>query len=322
MAVRVLRPAFLLAAAVSLGSCQVLEFVFGSVFPAETTLVKAQADLSSQIPANMGTAFNVRVVEPAGYGYVVVIGNASSGNSAYFYDLDLNFKASFSGFGGNGVLVDPSGNIAMGSYILDPATLVQTGTLSGGVTPLNASAQGGVDGFVVTSSSVVADVYIANGTTTLNSSTYTPWTASLPNTAVSISTSGLQLDAVLDNGNQSPNVTLVVSPSSSNNQSRATCYFVTTAKSTFPTGIPSADTSPRRDNLETGTIGWAQGSIFAYDSSSSSFVRIDPSTASIQNSLASSTDPSETRYAYRIGGGSFYGFNTKSRVLTKYTQWW
>jgi len=28
------------------------------------------------------------------------------------------------------------------------------------------------------------------------------------------------------------------------------------------------------------------------------------------------------RYVYRVGGGSFYGFDTNSRVLTKYTQWW
>jgi hypothetical protein len=59
----------------------------------------------------------------------------------------------------------------------------------------------------------------------------------------------------------------------------------------------------------------------AYDKGSSRYVRIDPANASTQKSLYS-TSPSNTRFAYRIGGGEFYTFNTDSRILTKYVAWW
>jgi len=92
----------------------------------------------------------------------------------------------------------------------------------------------------------------------------------------------------------------------------------------FPTSVPNGglDTSPHRDNLDTQSFGPAQGSIIAYDKGSSSFVRIDPTTGATQSSFHSASDPSQTRFAYRIGGGSFYGFDATSRVLTKYTAWW
>ena len=78
MEMRPLRAALTLLAVLSLGSCSVLQFVFGSVFPSNVMLAKARADLSSQIPAGSGFAFHLRVVESGGYGYVVVIGSLAS----------------------------------------------------------------------------------------------------------------------------------------------------------------------------------------------------------------------------------------------------
>ena len=89
-------------------------------------LAKAQADLSGLIPSNDGSAFQIRVVEAGGYGYVVVTGNPPSGPAAFFYDLDLNKKATFTaatGLAGDGVMADASGNIALGQLILSAADL-------------------------------------------------------------------------------------------------------------------------------------------------------------------------------------------------------
>jgi hypothetical protein len=150
------------------------------------------------------------------------------------------------------------------------------------------------------------------------------WPASMPassSTTISTSLTNLQVTAVLDDGVAGGNVIVVINQQ--NNDNSATCYFLQTAKVNFTTAISlSMDTAPRRDSLDKNSLGYAQGSLFAYDTSSSSFVRIDPTTGGIQGSFFVGSDPSETRFAYRAGGGSFYGFDTKSRVLTKYTAWW
>lgn len=318
---RTFRLSAVLLTVLALGSCQVLEFVFSSVFPSTVALAKAQADLSAQIPANSGGSFNVRILEAGTHEYVVVVGNSSTGNTAYFYDQDLNFKASFSGFVGNSVMVDGAGNIALGSILLDPASLVLTGTGTLGGAVISSSYDCGVDGFVLAGSEI-ANIGLSGST--LSSGTFgNPWAPGAANTPVTLSTSlsNLQLYAVLDDGNPTGNVILVAGPPG--NKSTATCYFITTLKSSFSTGtMPSLDTSPRRDSMETSDFGFSGGSILAYDAGSSSFVRIDPSTGSTQSSMFDGKDQSSMRYAYRISGGSFYGFNTKSRVLMKYAAWW
>ena len=322
MAMRTLRTICVLAAMLSLGSCQVLAVVFGSVFPSTTTLLKAQADLSGLIPSDSGGSFHVRVVESQGYGYVVVVGNPQSGSEAFFYDLDLNQKATFtSGLAGDAMMVDASGNIVLGSLLLNPANLKIVGTTN--AANLNSPNGGGVDGFVDTLANVQITAFGINSSNTLNYASFTTaWTfISSHITTLSSSLSNLQIDAILDDGNPSGNVTFVVGPQANNNTAR--CYFFSTAKSNFTVATNVLDSSPLyRDNLYTNSFGYAQGSIFAYDSGSGSFVRIDPSTGSTQNSYYDASASSNSCFAYRTSGGSFYGFDTNTRVLKKYGQWW
>jgi hypothetical protein len=324
-AMRAARLAAALLAVFLLGSCQVLEFIFGSVFPSTAVLIKAQADLSGQIPANNNSA-TVRVVESGGFGYVVVVTSlASTGTTAFFYDLDLNPKTTLTGLTGNGVMVDSAGFIVVGAQKLNAADLSSAGTL--GVFVVSSHSPCGVDGFVETSANpMVANIMINGGTSILN---YTPyasnWTGTGAITPPTLSTTmtNLLLNAVMDDGAAAGNAILVTSPPGSGGT--ATCYFIVTSKNNFPgSTIPAGimDTAAHRDNLETETLGFAQGSIFAYDKAASSFVRIDPATASTQASFSSSQDPSQSRFAYRISGGFFYGFDTKTRVLTKYSAWW
>ncbi|MGA2764362.1 MAG: hypothetical protein ABSG17_13465 [Spirochaetia bacterium] len=319
------RTALVLAAVLSLGSCSVLQFVFGSVFPSSVMLAKAQADLSAQIPANSGTAFNVRVVESGGFGYVVVIGTlAATGPTAFVYDLDLNPKATFTGLATDpGVMVDAGGNIVLGRQLVSPAGLAQAGTLPAGISISSNGNTCGLDGFVV-SSAQQANLSILSGSAVLNSTNFIyPWASGAPNPPVTLSStrSNLEIDAILDNGNG--NVTLVVSQQAGN--STKTCYFITTAETNFTAGtIPAniLDSSPHRDNIVVDSLGFAKGGILAYDAGASSFVKIDPATGNNQNSLFSGTDPTEAHFGYDPSGGAFYAFDVSSRVLTKYTAWW
>ena len=327
MAVKALRAAAVLTAVLSLGSCEVLALLFSSVFPASATLLKAQADLSGPIPSNSGNLFSVRVVESPPYGYVVVARyTASTGNTEFFYDLDLNPAKTLTGLTGSGVTADLSGKILAGNQILKAADLSTLGTASTTVNS-NVGFQGN-DGFITTTSNPnVVNLSMAAGSTI----SYTPcpasWGTASPVTSSPLSNtlSNLQIRAVLDDGLQTGNVVLVFGPPSSGDTT--TCYFLTITKSQFttsPSGIAALllDSAPHRDGLETNTLGFAQGSVFAYEKSSSSFVRIDPATGSTQSTFSSQTDLSSVRFAYRASGGSFYSFDTNTRVLTKYTAWW
>jgi hypothetical protein len=329
MAMKAARLAAALLAVLSLGSCQVLEFIFGSVFPSTTVLIKAQADLSGRIPdsSNSSVPIKVRVVESGVYGYVVVTASlASTGNTAFFYDLNLNPKTTFTGLAGTGVMVDSNGFIALGSQLLNPADLSAAGSITNGAF-LSSAGSSGVDGFVATFAGMTTQV--VNFSTGAGALTYWTYVVAWPPPGTSTTTpvlsssiSNLQLYAVLDDGNPSGNVILVAGPSNNGGNDTTTSSFMTISKPGFalPPGI--LDSSPHRDNLEIESFGFAQGSILAYDKSSSSFVRIDPASGAIQSSFYSGTDPSQARYAYRISGGSFYGFDTKTRVLTKYAAWW
>ncbi len=319
---RTLQAALALAAVLSLGSCSVLTYIFGSVFPATTMLAKAQADLSGMISSNDGGAFRVRIVESGSNAYVVVAGNPAGGSAAYFYDLDLHYKASFTaatGLGGNGVMKDANGNIALGNYLLNPVDLSQLALIS--ATTLGSNTNAGDDGFADTTATVNYFGFSISGSTLNWASATGAWSSvTFPNAVVSVN-SGLQLFAVLDDGNPSGSVYFVAGPSV-NNGEVGTAYFFSRPKTSFTVTSNILDTSPSRGNLELGTFGFANGSIFAYDSSAASFVKINPADGSIQSSFYSATDPKDTRFAYRTGGGSFYGFDTKSRVLTKYGAWW
>lgn len=329
LATRIFRVVCVLTAVLSLGSCGVLTYIFGSVFPATAMLAKAQADLSGMIPSGGGDSFNVRVIESGSNGFVVITGSLASGQTAFIYDLDLNLKATVTGFTGNGVMMDPGGNIALGSYIVNPATFASSSDSA----TLNSFSTSGVDGFLASSSIIIADPSFSNGNNVLSCTsfayTFPTWGSPSSNSSSPLSTSiyGLQPNAMLDDGNESStgNVIVVLGLSNGGNNNTGTSYFVTIAKSALQTtgfGAGILDSSPHRDNLENNSFGYAQGSIFAYDTSAASFVQINPTNGSTVKSFYSATDPQNTRFAYRIGGGSFYGFDTNSRVLTKYGAWW
>ncbi len=326
MEMRTMRAVCALGAVLSLGSCQVLNVIFGSVFPATTVLAKAQANLSGQITSNDGSAFHVRVLETGGYGYVLVIGNPSSGSVAFIYDLDLNFKQTLILSQGDGAMVDALGRIVVGNIVLNPDLTPNSTlpTLPAG-TFLFSNNEAGVDGFVDTAlTEQIAGFSISSGNT-LNYTTYpNTWASGSPSiVTLSSSMSNLQVFGVFDDSAAGKAV-FIVGQSNNGGSNNATTYFFAAPKATsFVVTTNVLDLSPpSRSNLDTGTFGYAQGTIIAYDNGSGNFVRIDPTTGSTQASFYSGTDPSNTRFAYRAGGGSFYGFDTKARVLTKYSTWW
>lgn len=315
------------AAVLALGSCQVLEVIFSSVFPGTVGLAKAQADLSSQIDSSTGSAFRLRVVQSGSNGYVIVVGNPNgAGSIAYIYDLDLTLKATLTSLTGDGVLVDVGGFIVIGDHQYNPVTLAQGASISPLVVYSN-SVDGGLDGFSVAAANECYGFSFQSGTSTLGFNAATAaWagTATIPPTFTSAPTD-LSVDAVLDDGVAAGNVTLAVHETNGNNKGIATTYFLTTAKTNYTGGtVPASlfSTSPHLDNITTGCIGFAQGSIIAYDGSAGRFLRIDPSNGNVQSTFYSGTDMSNTRLGYLVGGGFFYGFNTRTRVLTKYAAWW
>ena len=333
LAMRAAAPLIVVAAVLTLGSCQVLEFIFGSVFPATVGLTKARADLSGTIDSSSAGAFNLRVVQSGSNGYVILVGNPGGiSTTAYVYDLNLNPVTTLTGLTGDGVLVDVNGNIDICSNAYSPTTMANLGALGGSIYSYNP---GGVDGLQNTGTSELVNLNFTQGTTTLNfvsaTSAVPPasWTFPAP-TAVQTftgSVSSLQLNAVFDDGNPSGNAILVVSQPTSggNNGNAATCYFMTTLKANFPAGaVPPTllSSSPSLDNIETQCVGYAQGSIIAYDAKAGQFLKVDPASGSIQKTFYTGSDMSNTRLGYLVAGGYFYGFDTRSRVLTKYATWW
>ena len=328
MAMRTARFLAVLAAVVALGSCQVLEFVFSSVFPSTTGLTRAQADLSGRITSGNGTAFRLRVVQSGGYGYVILIGSLPSGITAFVYDLDLAPKATFTGVTTDLVMVDGGGYIVIGSQEYSPANLAPAGTTMGNSLNYNGVTCG-ADAFAAVSTQS-ANFSIPPSSSVMGYTTFAyPWVAGgTPRSAtLSALVSNLRIDAILDDGNPSGNITLVASQVNygGNGSSGETCWFLTTSKSNYSGGtIPAnlLDSSPRLDTIDTGSLGFAQGSIMAYDSKAGRFLRLDPATGSTQGSFYSGGDISSTRVAYPVSGGSFYAFDTQTRVLTKYAPWW
>jgi hypothetical protein len=328
MAMRAARFFAVLAAVLALGSCQVLELVFSSVFPGTVTLAKSQTDLSGRIASGDGSAFRLRVVQSGGSGYIILIGNLSSGITAYVYDLNLSQVATLTGFTTDGVMVDGGGYIVIGTQEYSPANFAPAGTTNGN--PIGSyGITCGADGFTNVSTQS-AGFGIASGGSLLNYTTYAyPWVAGGTPRSATLSSvlSNLRIDAILDDSSPTGNVTLAVSQIAygGNSSSGQTCWFATTSKSNYSGGTVPAnllDSSPRLDHIDTGSIGFAQGSLMVYDSSAGRFLRIDPVTGSTQGSFYSGADISNTRVAYPVSGGSFYAFDTKTRVLTRYAPWW
>jgi len=332
-AMRAARLVAVLAAVLALGSCQVLEFIFGSVFPATIGLAKAQADLSAEISANDGGSFNLRVVQSGSTGYVIVIGNPSNaGQVAYVYDLDLSLKTTLTGLTGNGTTIDGSGNLVIGDTAYNASTLAVLGGIGSEMDEMALSGVDGLNDFNGGVPFVVGHLSFNPGSTTLNWSVNNPgslpWTGS-PTTPVTFtgSVGSLQVVGAFDDGKPGGNAVIAVSEplGNGNNNSTATCWFMTAVKLDFDAStVPATLLSQAHslDNIETGCIGYADGSIIAYDGKAGRFLRIDPATGAVQSSFFSGSDMSHTRLAYLVTGGYFYGFDTKTRAVTKYAAWW
>ena len=336
---RLLGIAAVIMAVLVLGSCSVLQFVFGSVFPSTMTLIKAQVDLSKIVPKNNNGPTNLRLVEVSGHSYVVITGSPSATEHfAFFYDLDLNLVKSFAGAnapGGDGVMVDASGLIALGNQLLNPDLSVAGPNTSG--TTITSQGSSGADGFVdgpggrnvagiFTSPSQSNVITYSSYSSVWAAGSGTPMTQVLSNNFFN-----LQVNALLDDGAPTGNMIMVISQGSTGgNGNSVSARFLVIPKSAFTTGpFPTTplDSAPQRDNLDGGSFGYADGSIFAYDTKTSSLVRIDPANGSTRGSFdigggKGGKDNSQLRYVYRLSGDVFYSFDTDSRILTKYVAWW
>ena len=82
-------------------------------------------------------------------------------------------------------------------------------------------------------------------------------------------------------------------------------YFFSAAKPGFTITANILDSSPSRDNLELESLGFASGSIFAYDSNAASFVKINPSDGSTASSFHSATDPQNIAVCLSVWGQLF-----------------
>ena len=335
MAVKLCRAALFAFALVSLGSCQVFQFILGSVFPSTVTLLKGQANLSSAITASEAHSFRLRSINAGGTVYVVLSGTtAADGNIMMFFDADLNSKLKVPFTLGQqlGVFADGSGQVVAGNKIFSQ-DLSTSSTFSSAV--VSAGPGLGVDGFLAGNVSPV-DVIInsAGPSLTLQYQTFTdPVTASqtlstpvVVTLSANPSNSNLQILAVLDDGNPTGNVVVVMGTQRNNgNQPPGTSYFLTIAKTAFASGgVPTnlEDTAPHRDGLEPTSFGFEDGKIIAYDTASSGYVRIDPATADTVGSFYSHIDPQDVLFSYPPSSGSFYTFDPNSRVLSKYSKWW
>ena len=295
MEVRILRAvrAWLLCATVLLlGSCNVLEVIFGSVFPGTVTLLKAQQNLSGAITVNDDSGlFTLRAFTAGASAYVVLSGTtAADGNVMFFYDGDLNGLVKKVTLGGTqtsyGVFADSTGQVVAGTELFS-SDLSTVAPFVGGA-DVRSGPGVGVDAFYSSASSTIFQV-VSFGTSSMFQydtwpGTFSPATgAATGPVSVPLSTNpstSLQVEAVLDDGSPGGNAVIVVGPGFVNgNQPPGTSYFLTIAKSSFGAGsVPAnlVDTAPHRDGLDPDSFGFEDGKILAYDTSSSSYVAIDP----------------------------------------------
>jgi hypothetical protein len=329
MAVKAARAAVLLALSLCLGSCGVLQFIFGSLFPSTVTLLQARADLSAQI-GKQGYSYNLRVVESGTYGYVVLDANVGSPAPVYIMDLNLNLKKTLTGLTDVGVMVDGfTGDIVIGNQVLNPSDLTLVSTLA--TATVGYQGQEGADGFFFAAGGWnVGNLYISTGSSALSFSNFSAaWatTTASPGPALSAVQNNLMLSGVFDDGNPADNIILAVTLS--NSAAIPTTYFLSMPRSDFnattPAGAGILDISLHRDGLLTNSVGYANGKLLAWDTASQSYVAMDPATLATTASFYAPADKSNMgrlRFAYRAGGGSFYTFDQSTGVVTRYSAWW
>jgi hypothetical protein len=330
MAVRVLRAAVLLALALCLGSCNVLQFIFGSVFPSTTTLLQSRADLSAKIASGGGGSYNLHVLESQGFGYVV-LDSGTIGAPIYIFDLSLNLKKVLTGLASSGAIVDGfTGDIVIGDVAMNPADLSAAATQPPAGFGTGSQGSAGSDGFFTGPGGFnVSNLYIGSGASTLSFSIFTAaWagTPVSPGPALSAVQSLMTLSATLDDGNTADDIILAVTLL--NGAQLPSTYFLQMPRSDFtaaPGGAGVLDTSPHRDGLLSNTIGYSGGELVAWDTATQSFVRMDPVTLKTMASFYAPADKNsmaKLRYAYRAGGGGFYAYDPDGRVITGYSTWW
>ena len=322
MALRVVRTAVVAAAVLGLGACQVVQFIFGSVFPATVPLLEATADLSSVIPSGFSGTLRLRLVEAGSTTYVILAVSNGVGNvTAYVYDTNLSRKKTFTGLAGDGVMIDSSNRLVIGSSLFNLSDLSSAGSIS----PVLASngVSTGADGFVDSSLNQLANITISSST--LNWLIYpVGWGSSTPQSVAISSGQSFNLDAVVPDASPTGSVLLAGEPQGGGgggNNKGTTEYFAVAPKNGFSPASAFAN-GPHRDNLLSTSIGYVQGSILAYDMQTASFVRLDPATASTTDTFSTNGDFSNAEFAYSSGGGSFYVYDRQTRVLDKYAQWW
>jgi hypothetical protein len=332
-AVGVLRAAAVLASALALGSCNVLQFIFGSVFPTTLTLIQSRVDLSSKITADYRSSYVLRVVEAGAYGYVVLTPTGSSGAlfPIFFMDLDLNLKKTLTGATSGGVALDGfTGDIVVGNQVLNPSDLTLVATMP--YDSYRAQGTQGPDGFYSpTPGRNVANVSMSYGGNTLGFDNFdASWnrTTASPGPALSSTQKNLFVSAVLeDDSRPADPVILAVNPGG---VPYPTTYFVSVHRDYFDTSSYAGaagllDSAPHRDNLLANTIGLSSGRIIGWDFSLQSFVSLDPATLETTGSFyapGNRDSSTQIRYAYRVSGGSFYSFDPQTCVVTEYKAWW
>lgn len=327
MALKTIKAAAVLGAALALGSCQVIDFLTGSVFPSTATLLKATADLSDKIPSYLNNPMHLRVVESATNTYVIVIGKlpTDATYTAFVYDASLSYKGKVTSLDGDGVMVDASGDIVLGDTRLNPSDLSSLG-ITGFVLSSNGVA-GGTDGFLIPTAPPLQAANIRLDSTSLSYTLYDSlWLSELPQTVSASSGTSFNLDAILDDPAGGSVILVAEQQNGNGSDNGVTCYFATIPKAgLLPPPVISDffDIATRRDNLSATSIGFVDGSILAFDKKSNSFVRIDPRSGSTKDSFSTSSNLGDnTTYAYLAEGGSFFVFDSKARVLSKYAQWW
>jgi hypothetical protein len=324
----------------SLGSCEVAQFLLGTVFPPTTTLQRGEADLSGAIASGDAGSFSLKVVDAGKVSYLVLLGTPGSTNvaTAYIYSLGLDQKKTLTGklpsgtvFSGSGVMYDRLNDlIAIGNAELSPSDLAVAAELPSGLS-INRSGSAGVDGFSDTDTPLnIVSFGIPQGTSNLMSGAYdTSWTG-ITRTAgafppgLSSTTDGYSLSGVFDDGDPTGNVILAIQRENSS----VTTYFVTIPKNGFgtdPAGAGLLDSAPHRDDLQANTLGFAQGAFTGFDTVARSFVRVDPVTMATKESFLepfSTNNVSKLSFAYPVAGGSYYVWDPDTRLITEFAAWW
>ncbi len=329
------------AATLCLTSCQFVAFLLSTPFPATLTLATAEHDLSAMIPADLAPSFKIAVLETAGGNTFVVLSSRlpSSGPSVIFLKPDLSIAGSYTYadlggtvWQGNGAMVDANGDIRVGSRAFNPASLALV-ALPPPLPPVESTGwqETGHQGFVAVSGVNTRNITQVNFDSPINQlswSNHTGWAAGIQQFASLMASPDTSyfLDSVFADANPTGYVSILLGEEQSSGETRV-IHFVRVPKTDFADSTVQAQLDTAypvfvRGNMEPGSFGFAQGSLFGFDASLGGYIRIDPSNGAVTALFPASMKPSSVTFAYTPSGGAFYSFDEKSRRVTRYSQWW